>query len=192
MIFNCRVGGSLGYVLHFPPHPTIKKTILEAVFFVFFLEKTPFPPGPMPGGVEPLPRKRKKPPSALMFLESTHFCEASRISRIPRLRYPFRSIPAWARPRRGRALAAQAKKTSERPYVFRVDLFLRSLKDLKDPTSALPFLYVARGCPDRSQCGFKMIEYVSRPSTTQCSVFNAQHACSTQFSIQFSISSSQC
>ena len=96
-------------------------------------------------------------------------------------------------PRPGPGGAERAsEKTSERPHVFRVGLFLRSLKDLKDPTSALPFLYVARGCPDRSQCGFKMIEYVSRPSTTQCSVFNAQHACSTQFSIQFSISSSQC
>ena len=52
-----------------------------------------------------------------------------------------------------------SEKTSERPHVFRVGLFLRSLEDLKDPTSAFPCLYVARACPDRSQCGFKMSEY---------------------------------
>ena len=40
----------------------------------------------MPGGAEPLPRKRKKPPNALMFLQSRVFLEASRI---PHRRYFF-------------------------------------------------------------------------------------------------------
>ena len=56
-----------------------------------------------PGGGFPRPHlgqgqdgpsaRAKKPPNALMFLESAYFCEASRISRIPRRRSPFCTLP---------------------------------------------------------------------------------------------------
>ena len=90
-----------------------------------------------------------------------------------------------------------SEKTSERPHVFRVGLFLRSLKDLKDPTSALPFLYVARGCPDRTHVVLSSVfsfpypvvsDQYSVPST-QYPVLSTQR--STHYSVQNSVLSTQ-